>query len=139
MFDCRFDPETHLVGETPFGKFLRDHFGDPLLFTYQHRVTGNWMVAAWTDATKQRMQELAIMGKAPVGNRGIVESIETMVRGNPEGEWMKRENKVSLAQAKKRLAAVERDEQNEYHDAMSFLARYGCKGVKHPKHFVVNG
>lgn len=139
MFDCRFDPGIHLVKETPFGKFLQEHFGDVLLFTYLHGITGNWMVAAWTDATKQRMQELAIMGKAPVGNRGIVESIETMVRGNPEGERMKRENKAGLAWAKRRLAAKEKDEQDEYHDAMSFLARYGCKGVKVPKHFVVGG
>ena len=127
MFAIPFDPSQHNVQETPFGRFLQSHFRDPLIFTYKHMVTGNWVVAAWTGNRWDKMLELAIMGKAPVGNPEIVRSIETMVRGNPQGERNRVKNRDVLRFMEKRADEQELQESMESADAMDFLQ----KRVKH--------
>jgi len=129
MYATPFDSNVHNIQETPFSRFLQIHFRDPLIFTYLHTQTKNWVVAAWIHRKFGRMLELAIMGRAPVGNQQIVHSIETMVRGNPEGERNKKQNREVLRFMESRADEAELNDSIECADAMDFLQ----KRAKHQK------
>lgn len=123
MFPVRFDPEVHQVQETSFSRYLQGHFRDPLIFTYRHERTGNWVVAAWVKNRWGMFLELGIMGKAPVGNRGIVESMESTVRGSPACEKQIRENRAVLANMERRYEKAEDDRNEEENTVLRHLKR----------------
>jgi len=136
MHAVPFDPSVHFVRETPFASYLRGHLRDPLLFTYYHGKTENWLVAAWVDERKERLLELAVLGKTWAGTRDVVKSIETMVLTNPEGMKNRKENIRLAKTAMKHWDNEELEEAQETAGAMEFLQRKAKHGQKH---FVVNG
>jgi hypothetical protein len=136
MVPIQFDPELHTVADTAFGSYLRQHLKDPLLFTYHHKRTKNWVVAAWLNHPYGRMLELAILGKTPAGTRDIVRSIETMVVSNPDGERTRRENRKNLRNFDRWADEEELEQTKQSADAIEFLRR---RARHEKKHFVVNG
>jgi len=100
----KYEPEHHEVMDIPFTSFLRRHFSDPLLMTYRHRGTGNWIVGQWLDGEKKgQILELENLGPEPVGNKKVVKSIERMVQGSPGHAERKAETKHRLGNMDKDL------------------------------------
>jgi hypothetical protein len=105
MVPIRYRPDWHQVAEaTPFSRFLQQHFNDPDIFTYFHKQTKNWLVAAWVDQKWGRMLELEFLGpgKHPVGTRKAVASIEEQIRGSAVHESNKRDLREYLSRMPKR-------------------------------------
>lgn len=138
MTPIRYDPELHRVADTPFARAMRERFRDPLLFTYHHGHTNNWMLAAWIDKPRDMMLELAVLGSHPVGDQGIVKSIESMVRTNPQGEKNRKENIRLGKTLTKHWEDQELEEAKNYAEHWEHLSRKKGKGrSKERKHWVV--
>ena len=121
MFAVRYNPAEHEVADIPFAAYLRSHFQDPLLFTFRHRRTGNWVAAAWVKEKWGKLLELVILGPAPMGSREAVRRIEAMVRGSPGCEATKKQNLQDIRLMHKRAERYDLEVDAQGDDAMRFL------------------
>lgn len=122
MLAIGFDVRQHTVRETAFGSFMRERLKDPLIFTYRHARTGNWMLAAWLTHPFGRMIELAVLGRNPTGTPEIVKSVDSMKRSTQGDD----ERAASFKMAKSlEKTYVERElaDAKEFNEHWKFLSR----------------
>jgi hypothetical protein len=138
MFAVPYDPDEHEVHDIPFVHHLRRELNDELLFTYKHRRTGKWTVAAWVRERWGLMQDLAFLGSSPVGNPDVLKSLQTLKRGSAQGQKNRELNRQDLQAHEKRWAIDMNEEQAEQQDVREFLRRRTPGKHNRNKHWVVN-
>jgi hypothetical protein len=97
MTSPQYEPRWHVViGSCPFLSYLREHFRAPELFVYRHTKTNNFVLCEWLTGKFGRFQELACLGKAPVGSREVIQDLEQMVRGSTRADESWESNRRTL-------------------------------------------
>lgn len=136
MVPSPYRADWHEVVETPFAKHLRSELRDPLLFTYRHRVTKNWVAAAWIKEEFGMFLELAILGETWQGTQAIVQSIRSMVAASEQGRKNKKRNRHIAKNLEKWFEEDELEDAKHAADVIDFVD----KRHKHvTRQFVVNG
>lgn len=127
MIPIPYEPRCHRVAETDFAKFVRKELKDPLLFTYLHLWTGNWVLAVWASESKEPgdlIQELLILGKTPCGTTEHVRKLRLFRPGCPEGIENQKKNKRDLALQNRRWDVRATEENKELNDHARVVREY---------------
>lgn len=139
MMPLRYNPAVHRIHGTAYGRFLQEELRDPLIVTYRHEANGNWVVAAWVDGSKQKLLELAILGKTPTGTRDITESLKTLKVDNPKGMRQRHEDRNALMCMEGRWDKEMNADQEVMADARDYVQKYassqlvgGSRHVRNP-------
>jgi len=115
----QYDPQRHkAIPPNDFVKYVQREFNAPDVGAVYDNRTGKWLLVEWVEGFKSgQMSELMILGRTPYGDRAMVKSLETMVRGTDTYHRVRESNRDILKNFNRRQDLMEENELGDEQDA----------------------
>ena len=109
----------HLVRDTEFARYVREHLRDEQLFTCYNAVTKRWFLGLWLNKDAGVAQDVEDLGvNLELANRNLVKDLERSREGITADD-MKR----SIMRAEKRAIERQNQEAIEFQEAANWLQK----------------
>ncbi len=125
-----YDPQRHkAIAPNDFVKYVQREFNAPDVGAVYDNRTRKWLLVEWVDGFKRgRMSELMILGRTPYGDRDMVKSLESMVRGSDAYHRVRESNRDILQNFEHRQDLMEEDALGDEQDAYAGWMRRPGRG-----------